>query len=67
MPLKTPKWEELASGIKMLRLYKTELNPDWPWVLLLQLTADRFKEFERDPLAFDKEYKLSILKARYRG
>jgi len=58
MPPKNPKWEELASGIKMLRLYKTALNPDWPRILLLQLTADRFKEFEHDPLAFDKKYTL---------
>jgi hypothetical protein len=60
MPLKTPAWEESPSApdIKMLRLYQTDLNPDWPRILILKLTADRFKEFEHDPLAFDKNYTL---------
>jgi hypothetical protein len=58
MSPKTPKWEESASGIKILRLYQTDLNPEWPRIVILQLTADRFKEFEHDPLAFDKKHEL---------
>jgi hypothetical protein len=60
MPLKTPKWEESAAkpSIKILRLYETELNPEWPKIAILNLTADQFKEFDRDPLAFDKTYNL---------
>src|SRR5271157_4277177 len=58
MRSKTPEWEEIAPGIKVLRLYQTKLNPGWPRILLLDLKADRFREFEHDPLAFDKQYKL---------
>jgi len=52
-----PAWEE-KSGMRVLRLYGTDLNPDWPQVVLLALTAKQFKEFERDPLAFAEKYKL---------
>jgi hypothetical protein len=58
MELKPPHWEEPASGIRLLRLYTTDLKPDWPRVVILELTADRFREFENDPLGFDKTYKL---------
>jgi hypothetical protein len=54
----TPEWEEPASGIKILRLYRTELNPHWPRIVVLDLTDDRFREFEQDPLAFDKKHGL---------
>ena len=58
MPLKTPKWEEAAPGVKVLRLYRTKLNADWPRIVILELTADKFSEFEHDPLGFDKKYKI---------
>jgi hypothetical protein len=58
MRLKTPKWESAAPGVKILRLYQTKLNPTWPRILILELTADKFSEFEHDPLEFDKKYKL---------
>ncbi len=58
MSPKTPKWEEAAPGVKVLRLYQTELNPDWPRIVILELTADKFSEFEQDPLGFDKKHKL---------
>ena len=53
-----PTWEERASGVRILRLYRTDLNPKWPRVVILNLTAERFREFERNPLKFDKKYKL---------
>jgi hypothetical protein len=69
MKAKSP-WEE-ESGIKMLRLYKSkehpewaqpvhkaDLCPDWPRVVLLDLTAEQFEEFHQDPLAFAEKYKL---------
>lgn len=56
MRRKTPTWENTAPGVRTLRLYKSDLNPNWPRVLVLELTAQKFKEFESDPLAFDKKY-----------
>ena len=56
MARKPLTWEKTARGIRTLRLYKTHLNPNWPRVLLLELTAAKFKEFEQDALAFDKKY-----------
>lgn len=58
MKPKSSRWEEPARGIRILRLYRTELNPDWPRILILELTDERFREFEHDPLSFDREYKL---------
>jgi hypothetical protein len=58
MKRKPPRWEEPSSGVRVLRLYQTELNPDWPRILILELTTDRFREFEQDSLAFDKKHKL---------
>ncbi len=55
---KPAAWKELASGIKALRLYKTDLDSGGPEVVILQLSAEKFLEFERDPLAFDKQYQL---------
>ena len=51
-------WKEYAPGVRVLRLYDKGLIPEWPRIVLLDLTAERFQEFERDPLAFDKKYKL---------
>jgi hypothetical protein len=53
-----PQWEELAPGVCALRLYRTELNPDWPRIVILDLTADKFREFDEDPLGFDNRYDL---------
>lgn len=58
MDAKSPKWEELGPGVKILRLFQTDLNPDWPRIVMLELTADKFKEFENDTLAFDVKYHL---------
>jgi hypothetical protein len=53
-----PPWEEPAPGVGVLKLYETDLNPGWPKVVILNLTAERFHEFERDPLRFDRDHKL---------
>jgi hypothetical protein len=58
MNLSKPKWEERAPDIRVLKLYGSELNPDWPRIVVLDLTAERFQEFEQDPLAFDRKYSL---------
>ena len=65
-----PPWEE-ESGVQVLRLYrtdahpdwpravnKTDLYPDWPRVVILDLTAEQFREFCQNPLVFAKKYNL---------
>ena len=65
-----PPWEE-ESGVRVLRLYKTEVRPDWPqavnktdlcpnWprIVILDLSAEQFSEFDRNPLAFATKYNL---------
>lgn len=55
MEHRPPMWEALPSGGSILRLYHTELNPDWPRIVILDLSADEFKEFEDDPMGFDRQ------------
>ena len=65
-----PPWED-ESGVLVLRLYKTDkhpgwdndvnkdqLHPDWPRIVLMDLSEEQFKEFEKDPLAFDKKHNI---------
>lgn len=52
------KWEPLGHGGRILRLYKTSLNPGWPEIVILDLPAKMFRDFEYDPIGFDKKYKL---------
>ena len=56
MDRKSP-WEE-ESGVQVLRLYRTDAHPDWPRVVMLDLTAEQFSEFDRDPLAFAEKHRL---------
>ncbi|MGA2608465.1 MAG: hypothetical protein ABSH01_13550 [Terriglobia bacterium] len=58
MQRKPAAWEELLSGGKVLKLWETDLNPDWPRVVVLTLTAELFSEFDRNPLAFAEKHKL---------
>jgi hypothetical protein len=58
MQTKEPVWEQRDSGVKVLQLYGTKLNPDWPRIVMLELSAQKFKEFEEDIVAFDEKYKL---------
>jgi hypothetical protein len=63
-------WED-ESGVRVLRLYKSkehpewsqpvnksDLCPDWPRVVLLDLAAEQFEEFHKDALAFAEKYNL---------
>jgi len=52
-----PPWED-ECGVLILRLYQTALCPDWPRVVLLDLTAEQFEEFHKEPLKFASTYKL---------
>lgn len=53
-----PEWEELAPGVSVLRLYRTGISPDWPRIVILILSADKFHEFEDDPVGFENGYHL---------
>ena len=55
---KPAAWEELPSGVKVLKLWETDLNPDWPRVVMLDLTVERFGEFDKNPLVFAKKHEL---------
>jgi len=55
---KMPVWEKREEGVNVLKLYGTVLNPDWPYVVVLKLSAKKFQEFESDPIAFDKHYEI---------
>jgi hypothetical protein len=70
MNRKQPPWER-EGDVQVLRLYKTsqhgdwpegvnkpDLHPDWPRVVVLDLKAEDFAEFDRDPLGFSEKYKL---------
>ena len=70
MKRKSPPWEKV-SGVKILRLYKTtaypnwphdvnkpDLHPGWPQIVLMDLTADQFSEFDRNPKVFANKYNL---------
>jgi len=50
-------WEE-ERGVRFLRLYRTDLCPDWPRIVVLDLSAEQFDEFHRNPLTFAENYHL---------
>jgi len=65
-----PPWED-ESGVQVLRLYKSKKHPEWPQpvnksdlcpdfpqVVILDLSAKQFEEFRKDPLAFAAKYNL---------
>lgn len=52
-----PPWEKVR-GVQVLRLYRTDLCPEWPRIVVLDLTAEQFKEFHENPLAFAEKYDL---------
>ena len=55
---KPAAWEEPTPGVKVLKLWETDLNPDWPRVVMLDLTVERFGEFDKNPLVFAKKHEL---------
>jgi hypothetical protein len=69
MPLQPP-WED-EYGVQVLRLYRTKqypdwaqdvnkkhFYPDWPRIVMLDLSAEQFDEFNQKPLAFAKNHNL---------
>ncbi len=59
MEINVPDWEEPAEGIRLMRLHGTWINTDWPLILILELSVDKFTEFENDPLGFEEKYKFA--------
>lgn len=56
---KLPTWEQRGPGVKVLQLSESQVSPQkWPKIVVLELTAQRFRDFERDMIAFDKRYKI---------
>jgi hypothetical protein len=55
---KPAAWEEPVPGLRVLKLWESDLNPDWPRVVVLDLTFDHFDKFDQDPLAFAEDHKL---------
>jgi len=54
----TPGWKVVAD-FKVLKLWEDpNLGPKEPQVAILQLSADRQKELQNDPLAFYKKYNI---------
>src|SRR6266850_2903873 len=48
-------WKTLGD-FKVLRLWQEPQGPQWPQIALLQVSSDRLKELQNDPLAFYKKY-----------
>jgi hypothetical protein len=70
MNQKQPPWQR-EGEVQVLRLYKTaqhgdwpqnvnksDLHPDWPRIVVLDLKAEEFAEFDRDPLGFAQNHNL---------
>jgi len=65
-----PPWEDVL-GIPVLRLYssddhgdwskpanKSELHPDYPQIVLLDLTDVQFKQFKQDPVKYVNDHQV---------
>jgi len=50
-------WTTL-DNFKVFKMWEQPEGPKWPQVVLLQLSNEKFKELENDPLAFYKKYKI---------
>jgi len=70
MNRKQPPWETF-SGVQFLRLYKKDDNDNWPsgtskddlhpgypQIVLLDLTADQYNDFLKDPKAFANNHNI---------
>ena len=55
---KQPTGWKTAGDFKVLKMWEQPQGPKWPQVALLQLSNERFKELENDPLSFYKKYEI---------
>jgi len=73
-----PPWQASSGGVQFLRLYKKDKNdswpnavskddlqPDWPQIVVLDLTAEQYADFMKDPAAFANKH--SLYPDRIRG
>jgi hypothetical protein len=51
-------WQTLGKDSKVLKLWETDLGPKVPQIAILQLSEERQKELESDPLKFYDKYDL---------
>src|SRR5258708_2495234 len=47
-----------VEDFKVLKMWEQRQGPKWPQVAMLQLSNERFKELESDPLAFYKKHEI---------
>ena len=47
-----------TDDFKVLKMWEQPEGPKWPQVALLQLSNEKFKELEKDPLSFYKKYEI---------
>jgi hypothetical protein len=47
-----------AGDFKILKMWEQPQGPQWPQIAILQLSKERFKDLENDPLSFYKKYDL---------
>ncbi|SRR5713101_8274515 len=55
-PDKGPTGWQKVQDFQVLKLWETDLGPKSPQVVILQLSEERQKELEHDPLAFYEKY-----------
>jgi len=51
-------WQTLGTDSKVLKLWETDIGPKVPQIAILQLSEERQKELESDPLKFYDKYDL---------
>ncbi len=51
-----PKWEKVADGVQVLRLWKTTLGPKKPEIAVARLSDEKYKEFQKDRKEFAERY-----------
>jgi phosphoribosyl-AMP cyclohydrolase len=47
-----PVWTALTPTVKILRLWKSNLGPKWPKVVLLQMPDADHRDFLKDPVEY---------------
>jgi len=52
------KWELSKGRVRLLRLRQVDSQAEWPQVVILNLTARQFLQFEKDAVAFAKKHDL---------
>jgi hypothetical protein len=51
------RWKKVAD-FQALKLWETDLGPQWPQIVILQLSRERQIELQSNPLKFYKKYEI---------